>query len=556
MNHLCPKLYEDDQLLAVAKPAGVSLQRHHASDPPSLLDLVREELPNGDTLSILEPCHRLARYESGIQLLAKSKAMATQIRRLFKAGKARQVYIALVRGPMSRSVIRVAAGHGHSRGERSAGRGRERRSPTPAGVRPASHIAATVIRQLEAGPRRCIVEVTTAAENTHVLRAQLRAADLRLVGDQLGRVATAKPQPASDTLLHLAQLRFDHPDTHRPITLHRPAPRQASQLLGEGLDVDRHLRAGLLQRTGCHQPGITDAHGLLLGPVEGKLPINAERFGPVVVLYALDARSAQRDLLRQVGKWYRKELGVDAVYVKPLFKARQREEHANWIDPISSQPLVGSPSDEEVVVVENGLRYVIRPYDGVAVGLYLDQRDNRARVRQLAAGERVLNLFAYTCSFSVAAAAGGAASTTSVDISVKHLEWGKQNFALNDLSLDDHVFIRSDAVAYFKRAARQERRFDLIIIDPPTFAHGRKGADTFQVERDLPAVLRGAVELLEPGGVMLLSTNYRKLSRRRLEEWLKEAAGPRAVRILDRPALPADYAVDPNYAKSLLAQIE
>ena len=100
------------------------------------------------------------------------------------------------------------------------------------------------------------------------------------------------------------------------------------------------------------------------------------------------------------------------------------------------------------------------------MGLFLDQRDNRRRIRAQARGKDVLNLFAYTCGFSVAAAAGGAASTVSVDLSPKALEWGRANFALSHLDPSDHQFIKSDAFDYLRRAARQGKRFDIIILDP------------------------------------------------------------------------------------------
>jgi len=110
---------------------------------------------------------------------------------------------------------------------------------------------------------------------------------------------------------------------------------------------------------------------------------------------------------------------------------------------------------EEYAVLENGIRFLVRPHDGHSTGLFLEHRDNRKRVRRLAAGRNMLNAFAYTCGFSVAAALGGAAGTVSVDVSKKYLEWGKCNFAANELNLADHRFICSDIFDYYRRARRR-----------------------------------------------------------------------------------------------------
>jgi 23S rRNA G2069 N7-methylase RlmK/C1962 C5-methylase RlmI len=200
------------------------------------------------------------------------------------------------------------------------------------------------------------------------------------------------------------------------------------------------------------------------------------------------------------------------------------------------------------------------------VGLFLDQRDNRKRVRDLSAGKEVLNLFAYTCGFSVAAAAGGARSTTSVDLSPSHLEWGRRNFALNHLDPAGHEFIPSDAAEFLRRALRQNRSFDLVILDAPTFAHGRKRGKSFSITRDLPELVCGVLAVLAPGGIIMVSTNNRRLSLKRLKGMIARGvkasgAGQGAersvsdLRIINAPSLPLDFAVDRDHAKTLFVSI-
>ena len=199
-----------------------------------------------------------------------------------------------------------------------------------------------------------------------------------------------------------------------------------------------------------------------------------------------------------------------------------------------------------------GLKFGIHPEAGRSVGLFPDQRENRRLVRDMAAGKRVLNLFAYTCGFSVAAAAGGASKTVSVDLAPGQLEWGKRNFALNGLDTSDQAFIRSDAAGYLKRAAREGMSFELIVIDAPTFAHAGKRGQSFSFVRDLPALVRGASALLLADGIMLISTNNRALSMSRLKELVKQGAGRRRFRVLATPPLPLDFAVDSDHAKTMI----
>lgn len=168
-------------------------------------------------------------------------------------------------------------------------------------------------------------------------------------------------------------------------------------------------------------------------------------------------------------------------------------------DPV--QPL-------ETVVTEANLRYGLDFAAGYSVGLFLDQRANRQFLRA-AAPKRVLNTFAYTCSFSVAAASAGA-KTVSIDLSAKSIGRGKANFALNDLSTEGHRFLADDALEVMPRLIRKMELFDAIILDPPTFSRGAKGKK-FQVEKNLGDLLHLALNLAAPKAKILLSTNCTRL---------------------------------------------
>ncbi len=165
-------------------------------------------------------------------------------------------------------------------------------------------------------------------------------------------------------------------------------------------------------------------------------------------------------------------------------------------------------------VLEAGLHYGLDFAAGYSAGLFLDQRANRAFLRS-AAPKRLLNTFAYTCSFSVVAASAGA-ETVSVDLSKKSLDRGQLNFALNGLPQTGHQFIADDALDVLPRLARRGERFDAIILDPPTFSRGSRGR-RWQVENDFPDLLTAALEVAERNARILLSTNCTRLTSRDLD---------------------------------------
>lgn len=159
---------------------------------------------------------------------------------------------------------------------------------------------------------------------------------------------------------------------------------------------------------------------------------------------------------------------------------------------------------------ENGISYEVSFHSGYSQGIFLDQRANRAEVGERAvAGKKVLNLFSYTGGFSVAAALGGA-ETTTLDLSGVYLNWAKRNFACNELDASDHYFCKGDAFHWMRRFAKQGRRFDGIVIDPPTFSRDEKGK-VFRVEKDFGELTRLASGILSDGGWMLCCTNFRRI---------------------------------------------
>ncbi len=195
----------------------------------------------------------------------------------------------------------------------------------------------------------------------------------------------------------------------------------------------------------------------------------------------------------------------------------------------------------EGVVREGGLRFIVELGDRLDVGLFLDHRLSRELVREHAAGKRVLNLFAYTGSFTVYAAAGGARASTTVDLSSTYLAWAQRNLALNGIATGGaHRLVRADVLAWLEQ--QREARYDLIVLDPPTHSRSKRMRGDFAIERDHVRLIERAARLLTPGGRIFFSTNYRRF---RLDA---EALSARfALREITRRTTPPDFRRHPPH---------
>ena len=163
----------------------------------------------------------------------------------------------------------------------------------------------------------------------------------------------------------------------------------------------------------------------------------------------------------------------------------------------------------DFVVHEQGRAFWVNLDKYLDTGLFLDHRNTRQRLGELASGRRFLNLFAYTGSFSVYAATGGAIASETVDLSNTYLDWARRNFVLNDIDETQHQIIRADVLQYLKQAADVGKQFDLIVMDPPSFSNSKKMLSVLDVQRDQSILVDGAMRLLAPKGVLFFSNNLR-----------------------------------------------
>jgi 23S rRNA (guanine2445-N2)-methyltransferase / 23S rRNA (guanine2069-N7)-methyltransferase len=226
------------------------------------------------------------------------------------------------------------------------------------------------------------------------------------------------------------------------------------------------------------------------------------------------------------------ELGVPPE--RTFLKVRRRQRDGGQYEKVDARRAL-------VTVQEGDLAFEVNLSDYLDTGLFLDHRTTRSLVRAEAAGKRFLNLFCYTGSFSVAAAAGGAATTTSVDLSNTYLDWTRTNLARNAFKdAGRHRIVRDEARAFLEhRARRGEAPFDLVVCDPPTFSRSAKSEMPWDVDRDHAALLELVARNLAPGGVVYFSTNFRRF---RLAE--ERLAATYTIREITRRTIPEDFRND------------
>lgn len=217
------------------------------------------------------------------------------------------------------------------------------------------------------------------------------------------------------------------------------------------------------------------------------------------------------------------EVSRDAVFLKHRERQRGDSQYERF-------------SDEHAVrtIEEGGLKFLVNLSDYLDTGLFLDHRITRGMVRDAAAGKRFLNLFAYTGSFTVYAAAGGAAETTTVDLSANYLEWAEENLRINGLAGPQHRFVRADSIAYVHTLGRKDV-FDLAVVDPPTFSNSKRLDYDWDVQRDHAALLNKLIEHVAPNGVIYFSNNSRRF---KLDE---ESLAGVSIREISKQTVPEDF---------------
>ncbi len=210
--------------------------------------------------------------------------------------------------------------------------------------------------------------------------------------------------------------------------------------------------------------------------------------------------------------------------------------------------VAGAPAGFPLPVKENGMVFATYLNDGAMTGIFIDQREIRKTLKEeYSKGKTVLNTFSYTGAFSVAAALGGAVATTSVDAANRSREKTEEQFRMNEIDPEEHRIIVDDVFQYYKRAARRGESYDVVILDPPSFARTKK--TTFRAAKDYGKLLKETIPVTNEGGTIIASTNHAGMSRKKFRAFIDEAFKEtgHSYSILDSFSLPDDFLTDPAF---------
>ena len=229
---------------------------------------------------------------------------------------------------------------------------------------------------------------------------------------------------------------------------------------------------------------------------------------------------------------------------------------------MESQYLFGEEAQEPLLVMENGVTYATYLNEGLMTGIFLDQKNVRgALVNGLVAGKTLLNMFSYTGAFSVAAAVGGASQTTSVDLAKRSLDKTREQFLVNGIEPDSQKIYVMDVFGYFNYAKKKNLTYDIVVLDPPSFA--RNGKKTFSVAKNYGELVEEAVDILEDNGTLIASTNAANVSDKKFRQMVEESLKNKGVKftIFQEEKLPADFQIaesfpEGNYLKVLFIKIK
>lgn len=528
-------LFEDDHLLVVNKPAGWNT---HAPSPfasEGIYDWLRHREPRWAGLAII---HRLDKETSGVMVFAKTRDANRSLTAQFTERSVRKKYLLVTDRMVKRRELTVIS---------TVARAGERYVSQP--LRAGAERAETRFRVMETSAGRTLVEAQPITGRTHQIRVHAAANSFPILGDEL-----YGGTPAPRVHLHAAELTLKHPASGRPLTFSTPPPFEA--------EPREALRRAFID------PAQTNAFRRLHGAADGWPGWHVERLGDFLLSQSEHPLADfQREALASFLHTPGLERGV--AYHKTLTRHVRQTTTAQT----SPQLVLGEGAPERFEIVENGVRYEVSFGEGYSVGLFLDQRDNRRRflVNHVAAGfplfrnaasesgaPDVLNVFAYTCGFSVCAALAGA-HTTSLDLSKKYLDWGRRNFTLNGLDPAGHDFIFGDAFGWLRRLAKKGRAFDAIVLDPPTFSQSKDGG-AFRVEKDYGKLVTAALPLLKTGGVLLASTNAATLEPEKFLQAIESAIheGGRVVEQQHYVPQPPDFPItreEPGYLKTVWLRV-
>ncbi|MDP3278418.1 MAG: class I SAM-dependent methyltransferase [Deltaproteobacteria bacterium] len=416
----------------------------------------------------------------------------------------------------------------------------------------------TVFALIDSQLRR--TTASQALRNARVMASHksLSLVALTLERDKLAALAESL-SPALIAPLHLQKLTLTRP-SGPPLTLTAPTPWSLSRQVSPPPQTPEAwaqcLREGLWRRDVLAQAPDTDAYRLAHGLADAIADVSVDLYGDFAVVHVFEplAPDTLSALYQAVASAYR----VRGVYVKHRRKQSNTLVDTRRDEVAPSAPVWGEAHPEPMTIVENGVRYVVRLGDGLSTGIFLDQRRNRAWLRANSAGKSLLNLFAYTGAFTVAAAAGGASRSVSVDASRGSLAWLVDHLAANGLADTPHLRVCAEVFGWLDGAHARGDQYDLVLCDPPSYSHAKDGP-RFSSAQDWPELAAKCFAVCAPNATLLATSNHRGISPRKFRTMILEGArlAKREVVAIegeDHCGAGDDFANTPDEAVALKAQ--
>lgn len=530
-------VHEDDDLVAVAKPEGVSCQSADPDHPDDLPHRLKRERG----LPYLGIHQRLDQDTSGVVVYAKDKRANKGLAAQFEGRMVDHHYVAIVEGWRG----------GSRRLEHWLARGRDGRTVQSHRQDRKAKRAVTEVEAVEPAGDRARLRLRVDTGSVHPIRAQLAAVGAPVVGDTL-----YGGPPAPRLMLHASALSLDHPITGARLSLEAPEPPVFEGWRDGRVDpfettwLRDALTRAIERRWGLAHREDLDAYRLVHEAGDGLPGVAVDAYGGWLVVHLHDdGLPHERAIVDALG-----ELAAPTgIYVKRHVKQANvlvdaGEDHA------PSHPVWGEPAPAPLAVGEHGLPLLVRLDDGLGTGVFLDQRLNRQRVRELSGGARVLNLFAHTAAFTVAAGIGGARESLSVDASKRLVERAREHLDHAGLDSARHRLEVADCFDVLDRLADAGERFDLVVVDPPTYSTTRSSRWTSgKAWRDLGA---RCLRITAPGGHLLACSNDRRMSPGAFRRHLHRAAddaGTAFAQLKDLP-MPPEYRGE-EHTKSVLGRV-
>jgi 23S rRNA (cytosine1962-C5)-methyltransferase len=320
--------------------------------------------------------------------------------------------------------------------------------------------------------------------------------------------------------------------------------------LGKDFFVNKFLTAKAL-RENLFADELTTAFRLFNGEGDGVGGVTIDLYDNYIVFSWYNAFIySKKELLIEAFQSVYPE--ITGAYEKIRFESSVQE----------SSFVYGAKAEEPLIVIENGVKYATYLNEGLMTGIFLDQKEVRGRlVDGFSSGKSLLNMFSYTGAFSVAAAMGGASETTSVDLAKRSLPKTKEQFEVNGFNLEEQRIVVMDVFEYFKYARRNQLSYDVIVLDPPSFARNKK--KTFSVAKNYGELVEDSMDILSSHGWLIASTNAANVSMKKYREMIEAALKNKNVwyKITDEYHLPSDFHVaksfsEGNYLKVLFIEVK